>query len=143
MKKIVIITGIVVIAGLFIWRQLDREVFQDDGNTPKRILAADNEFPAAGVCMDSPEEVRAVVTVNEDVPSPRCQKVVAGKRLIIKNNTDQVLSMWFGKNKEYLFSVPARGEFEIPVTLGEMLAPGVHVFSGDPFSGPEIWMIAE
>lgn len=107
------------------------------------ILPADSESPAAGICAEAGEEDVVIVEINLDVPSPRCQKVVAGKRLVIKNNTDETLSMWFGKNKEYSFSVSANDEYAIPELVDNLLSPGVHSLYGAPYQGPEIWLIVD
>ncbi|MDO8559867.1 MAG: hypothetical protein Q7S23_02395 [bacterium] len=112
------------------------------GNTPPAaVLPADSEYPAAGACAEPGEENVVRVEVNQDIPSPRCQKMTAQQRLVVKNKTAETLSLWFGDNKEYAFSVEANGEYTIPQPVGELLAPRVHVLHGSPYQGPAVWLM--
>ena len=80
MKKVLLAVILVVIVGFIVWWQLGRGIFRDNGSVTIGILPADNEFPAAGTCVEAGNEDIIRVNVNIDVPLPRCQKVVAGKK---------------------------------------------------------------
>lgn len=127
-------------------RTLEGETFTENTPSPTAsaaILPADSEFPAAGICAESGASDTISVQINQDTPSPRCQKVIPGKHLAIKNNTDKSVMAWFGKKKEYEFSVPAQGEFAVPKPVDDFLASGVHILYASPYMGPEIWLTAD
>ena len=136
-----------VAAGNQIMESYPRQCKTKDGrtfveNVPSLpVLPAEGESPVAGICAESREENMIRVEVNQDVPLPRCQKVAAGKYLTVKNNTNEMLSMWFGKTRKYSFDVPAGGEYTVSQALDEILAPGIHMLYGSPYQGPEIWLV--
>ncbi|MDD5466121.1 MAG: hypothetical protein PHP73_07290 [Candidatus Omnitrophica bacterium] len=127
-------------------RTLEGEVFTENTPSPTpspAIIPADSEFPAAGICAQGGTMGTISVQINQDIPMPRCQKVSAGDRLAIKNNTGKSLSAWFGKNKEYVFSISAQGEYALPKPVEKFLAPGVHILYASPYFGPEIWLTTD
>jgi hypothetical protein len=92
--------------------------------------------PAAGICA-SPEGETVVITLNADVPDPRCSKVRADQKLMVINNTQSELLVSIGNYKETL--APG-GEFTVDQPFGEYLAPEVHQLSVTPCCGAEIWL---
>lgn len=110
---------------------------------PRVILPADNPTSAAGICAEPPESEIVAVSVNFDIPSPRCQKVRADQKLAVENTTESGLTLWFGKNADVRFTAMPRGRVVTEREFGEYLEPGVHVLFGEPYSGPEIWLLGE
>lgn len=109
----------------------------------REVLPADGEFPAAGICMDPPEENTVTVSINEDVPSPRCQRVTGQQILIVQNNTFEPVSLWFGDNKEISFVVESGEQYVHNAQFEYYFAPGVHVLHGETYQGPTIWLIEQ
>ncbi|TSC76031.1 MAG: hypothetical protein G01um101431_1049 [Parcubacteria group bacterium Gr01-1014_31] len=152
MKKIILVVAavaLVAVAGIAIFaiRRPSRTPSGNDqpdqggGKPLAAVLPADSEYPAVGACVEPGDENVVRVEVNQDVPSPRCQKMTAKQRLVIKNKTSEPLSLWFGDKKEYVFSVAANGEYAISQPVGELLAPRVHVLHGSPYEGPAVWLL--
>lgn len=100
----------------------------------------DAEAPAAGICAESSGDV-ATITINPDVPDPRCLKVVATQRIKIVNGTEESIEIELGRFDASL--EPGEEElFDAPV--GDYLAPGVHVLSASiPSGSAAIWLVEE
>jgi hypothetical protein len=92
--------------------------------------------PAAGICASFEGEM-VVVTLNIDVPDPRCAKVNPDQKLTVINNTQAELGVSIGPYKNTL--APG-GQYTIDKPFGEYLAPGVHQLTVTPCCGPEIWL---
>ena len=120
-------------------RTADGQIYVEQTDIPIWVLP-DSELPASGICASASETDVVRVELNQDVPSPRCQKINRGQRLLIKNNTDEPVLTWFGQNQQYLFNIPAQSEYEVSQSVSLLLAPGVHILYGSPYQGPEIWV---
>jgi hypothetical protein len=92
--------------------------------------------PAAGICASFEGEM-VVVTLNIDIPDPRCAKVNPDQKLTVINNTQAELGVSIGPYKNTL--APG-GQFTIDKPFGEYLAAGVHQLTVTPCCGPEIWL---
>jgi len=121
----------------------DGQTFTEVISNASDLIPADSESPAAGVCVEPGIQNTIRVEINADVPSPRCQKILPGRRLLVINNTDKEVSLWFGQEEKFSFTVPAQGRNMLEQPISSLLAPGVHVLHGSPYQGPEIWLVAE
>jgi hypothetical protein len=92
--------------------------------------------PAAGICATFDGEV-VTISLNADVPDPRCAKVRPDQTLKVINNTVSPLSVSIGAFKSALL---AANEYSIDVRFGDYLAPGVHQLQVSPCCGAEIWL---
>ncbi len=97
----------------------------------------DSDQPAAGICGLATDEI-VTVTVNPDVPSPRCVQVTGTQRLQVVNATDATVQVTLAQ-----FNVqvqPGQAQlFDAP--FGSYLAPGVHLVRVIGGSGPEVWLV--
>jgi hypothetical protein len=105
--------------------------------TPTLTLATPYAIqPASGICASSETET-IVVTINPDIPDPRCSKVRPDQTLSVVNNTMNTLQVSIGT---FNFSLLPQAEYTIQVAFGEYLLPGVHQLSVSPCCGAEIWL---
>jgi hypothetical protein len=113
---------------------------QDRGGqvAAKPPLPADAQQPAAGICADPPDGDIVTVSVNQDVPSPRCQVVRGAQMLEISNNTTETVKLWFGDGDRVEFEIAAGQDYRHGFIFERFLEPGVHFMYGLPYSGTEI-----
>jgi hypothetical protein len=100
-----------------------------------------SQNPTAPICAE-PHDPVVTITINVDVPAPRCTKVTAEQRLEVINRRDDTVGIELGPFKAQL----APGEAHtIDVPFGHYLEPGIHGLSLDYLggSGPEIWLTNE
>jgi hypothetical protein len=97
------------------------------------------DTPAAGICAAAPASL-AVMTINPDVPDPRCLQVTPEQRLRLRNQTTETVRVQLG-----LFDVTLApgATFTFDAPFGAYLAPGVHSVSGAPFGGGQLWLQGE
>lgn len=75
------------------------------------------------------------ITINPDMPDPRCSKITADQMLEVINNRAETVLVKLG----HLEATLAPGEshkFELP--FGDYLAPGVHRIEVQPCCGAEL-----
>ena len=105
---------------------------------PTTRIPATSAKPAAGTCLAGPGGV-VTITLNPDVPSPRCTIVYASDQLKFVNNTDQLQSVDTGYAQ---VSLPPHKSHVFPQKVGDYWAKGVHrpntTLYGD--SDPEVWL---
>jgi len=105
--------------------------------TPSHILATPYaQEPAAGICASFEGEM-VVVTLNPDVPDPRCSKVRPDQKLSVINKTQNTLEVSIGR---FTASLEPGAETKFDTPFGEYLAPGVHQLLVSPCCGPELWL---
>ena len=92
--------------------------------------------PAAGICA-SFWGGGVTVTINPDMPDPRCAKVRADQKLTVVNQTDSTLEISIGK---FSTSIESGAQSIIETPFGEYLAPGVHQLQVSPCCGAELWL---
>jgi hypothetical protein len=92
--------------------------------------------PAAGICASFAGDI-VRVTLNADVPDPRCSKVRAEQKLSVINGTQNTLEVSIGS---FTASLKPGAETLFDTPFGEYLAPGVHQLRVSPCCGPEIWL---
>ena len=93
--------------------------------------------PAAGICATFDGTV-VTVTLNADVPDPRCAKVRPDQTLKLINNTISPLTVSIGEFKSALLAANA---YAIDVPFGDYLEPGVHQLEVSPCCGAELWLV--
>lgn len=106
--------------------------------TPRQLEPPDSPQPAAGTCGRADSTV-VEVTLNPDIPSPRCVQVDPDQSLRVRNNTDQQVDVSFAHHAATLAPGGAQA-FAQP--FGDYLEPGVHRVDTNLYggSGPEIWL---
>ena len=108
--------------------------------TPRPRLATPvAASPAAGICASFGGDV-VPVSINVDVPDPRCVRVRPDQHLAIRNNTRDAVEVALGPFSE---RIEPGESYAIDQSFGDYLAPGVHVLQVSPYSGPEIWLAVE
>jgi hypothetical protein len=94
------------------------------------------DSPAAGICPEFEGDL-ITMTVNPDVPDPRCVIVQPDQRLRVVNNLETEITASLGS----LSSVIAPdSEHVFEETFGELLLPGVHSLNVTPCCGGSIWL---
>ena len=107
-------------------------------NEPVGLSTAYAQSPAAGICASFDGEM-VVVTLNPDIPDPRCSKVRANQKLEVINHTQNTLEVSIGNFQASL--IPgAEVVFDTPI--GDYLETGVHQLQVKPCCGPELWLEA-
>ncbi len=101
-----------------------------------RLATPYAQEPAAGICASFEGEI-VEVTLNPDVPDPRCSKVRPDQKLSVFNKTQNTLEVSIGGFTARL-EPGAETRFDTP--FGEYLAPGVHQLLVSPCCGPELWL---
>ena len=106
-------------------------------STPTYALATPYATqPAAGICATFDSNT-VTITINVDVPDPRCAKVRSDQSLTIVNATLSTIQVSIGS---FSSSILPGADYSIKVPFGEYLAPGVHVISVTPYFGAELWL---
>jgi hypothetical protein len=103
---------------------------------PPHLKPPDSQNPTAGACGPASGPV-AEITLNADVPSPRCTGVSAVQSLRVTNNTDQTVSVALAG---YSATLPPGASRGLGGAFGDYLQPGVHRITVSLYggSGPEI-----
>jgi hypothetical protein len=106
--------------------------------TPHALIPADSATPAAGTCADGVGGI-VTITLNPDVPSPRCTIVYASDQLKFVNNTDQLQTVDTGYGQ---VSLHPHASHVFPQKVGDYWAKGVHRPNTTLYgaSDPEIWL---
>jgi len=114
---------------------------------PAGIKPKDSDSPAAGIC-DYQEGDTVTITLNGDIPSPRCVKVKSNQNLRVQNNTEGVVTVWFDNVSSavlfpYSIDIRPDNKYIFATPFGEYLKPGVHKLKTSLYksSGPEIWLV--
>ena len=94
--------------------------------------------PAAGICASVDGEIVAI-TLNQDMPDPRCSKVTGDQKLTLFNNTPGALQVALGV---FSSTLEPGAEYTINWPVADYLAPGVHQLQVVPCCGAEIWLEA-
>lgn len=130
---IVVLIVVLTIAGYFLYK--NNSLRQ---NSTASLVPADSQTPAAGSC--NPVQGGTVsVTLNIDVPNPRCVIISGTQKLTLINGSGQTVSLNYGS---YVSQIPPGNSYTFPLAAGLFLSPGVHriqtsLYSG---SGPEVWL---
>ncbi len=105
--------------------------------TQPNILATPYaQDPAAGICASFEGEV-VTITLDPDVPDPRCSKVRPDQKLSVINRTQKTLEVSIGS---FTTSLKPGAETQFDTPFGEYLASGVHQLRVSPCCGAELWL---
>ncbi len=106
-------------------------------STPTLVLATPYaQEPASGICTSFGGGV-VTITLNQDIPDPRCAKIRPDQTLSVANNTQNTLRVTIG---DFARSLQPGETWSILVPLGDYLAVGVHQLSVYPCCGAELWL---
>jgi len=94
--------------------------------------AADS--PAAGICGEFTGEL-VTITINPDIPDPRCARVMPAQRLVVVNQRGEDIVVRLG---QFEVSIPPGNQQLFDLPFGEYLAPGVHQIIVSPCCGAEL-----
>lgn len=107
--------------------------------TPTLTLATPYaQLPAAGICASFDGEV-VTITLDIDMPAPRCAKVRPDQTLSVVNNTLSTLRVSIA---DFSHSLLPGETYTIDVPFGDYLAAGVHQLAVEPCCGAELWLEA-
>jgi len=106
-------------------------------HTPANGLATPYAMqPAAGICATFDEQIVSI-TINTDMPSPRCTVIRPDQTLRVINATSSTIRVSIGR---YSLSILPGDDYSIDASFGEYLAEGVHLISVTPYFGAELWL---
>ncbi len=94
------------------------------------------EQPAAGICASFEGGV-VTITLNADMPDPRCAEIRPDQTLRVVNQTLSTLQISLARFSTSLIPGAA---YTIDVPFGEYLANGVHQLAVSPCCGAELWL---
>lgn len=92
------------------------------------------ESPAAGICGGF-EGQWVTITINPDIPDPRCSFIRPGQMLEVVNHRDETLTVSIG---QFEVEIPSGENHKFELAFGEYLMPGVHQLSVQPCCGAEL-----
>ena len=141
-KKIIVI-GITLILGVTACKVVGTDV-STTTPTPTKVSTIQplplatpySQQPAAGICASFDGEM-VTVTLNPDIPDPRCAKVRADQKLTVVNQTQNTLQVSIGSFK---YNLEPGASTVIDTPFGEYLAMGVHQLQVSPCCGSELWL---
>jgi hypothetical protein len=107
--------------------------------TGSALRPPDSGSPAAGTCGE-PTGAVVEITVNPDIPSPRCVRVRPDQSLRVVNASGQTVEISFAGRSATLASGASEA---YPQPFGDYLAPGVHRVTASLYgeSGAEVWLV--
>lgn len=141
--KQALVLGMILILGVSACKSVQAEptstAFKPTISNTAQSLALATPYaqqPAAGICASFEGEI-VEVTLNPDIPDPRCSKVRPDQKLNVINKTQNTLEVSIGR---FTVSLAPGAETQFDTPFGEYLAPGVHQLLVSPCCGPEIWL---
>ena len=142
--NILMYLGIILMLGLSACNQagVESPTASLTATTPKTTLSLATPYaqePAAGICGNFEGEM-VTVTLNPDIPDPRCSKVRPEQKLTVINQTQNTLQVSIGS---FTTSLEPGTSTIIDTPFGEYLAQGVHQLQVTPCCGPELWLEAK
>ena len=97
------------------------------------------DSPAAGICPETEGEI-VTVTIQSDIPDPRCSMAAPDQMLEVVNERDVTVFVTIGELEAQI----APGEsYLFERIFRDYLAPGVHRIEVEPCCGAELWLQAE
>jgi len=98
-----------------------------------------SQEPAAGICGAFEGEL-VIITINSDIPDPRCVIISPVQMLKIVNRRHETLQVSL-VNLET--TIESGGEHTFQMPFGQYLAPGVHYIEVLPCCGAALWLQKE
>ena len=107
--------------------------------TRRTLRPPDSETPAAGTCGSFSATV-VEITINADIPSPRCVQVRPDQSLRVANASGETVEVSFAGRSATLADGASQA---YPQAFGDYLAPGVHRVTASLYggSGAEVWLM--
>lgn len=105
-----------------------------DATATRALATPIAQSPAAGICAEMQGEV-VTVTINPDMPDPRCSIVGPDQRLRVVNAREEPIQV---KLADLEVNIDPAAEFTFGVSFGQLLEPGVHAFEVSPCCGAEL-----
>ena len=90
--------------------------------------------PAAGICAEFEGEI-VTMTINPDIPDPRCIKIEPAQKLAVVNHRMETLQVRIGP---FETTILPEGQHLFDLPFGDYLAPGVHHLDVFPCCGGEL-----
>ncbi len=106
---------------------------------PQPLATPVSQQPAAGICGRAEGDI-VVITINPDVPDPRCVIIAPDQILKVVNNRDEDIQVSLGV---FNASIPKGEDSVAELPFGDFLAPGVHVIEVSPCCGASLWLQEE
>jgi hypothetical protein len=139
----ILVLGMILIAGLTACQRAGGEPTQAAPTPTIRITSQPNTLAtpyaqqlAAGICASFEGEM-VKVTLNPDIPDPRCTKVRADQKLTVVYQTQDTLQISIGR---FTASLGPGKETTFDTSFGEYLEAGVHQLQVSPCCGAELWL---
>jgi hypothetical protein len=110
-----------------------------EGSIPSTMKSPDSLDASASPCLPIQPGDIVLITVNVDVPSPRCVRVMPEQCLRVANNTPNPVRVQLGR---FDITVAPGGAEVLDAPFGEYLAPGVHLMRVSIVAGgPAVWLL--
>jgi hypothetical protein len=77
------------------------------------------------------------VTINVDVPSPRCAIIRSDQTLTVVNGTPSTVQVSISN---FSSNILPGAEYSVDILFGDFLAVGVHQLTVTPYYGAELWL---
>jgi len=113
---------------------LNDEIQFQAPDAPAALATPAAQSPAAGICAEFEGEL-VTITINPDIPDPRCARVRPDQKLAVVNQRGEAIQVRIGHFEASLLTGEQQS-FELP--FGEYLAPGVHQMIVSPCCGAEL-----
>jgi hypothetical protein len=101
---------------------------------PPNLATPVSQEPAAGIC-GSFEGEWVVITVNPDIPDPRCAIINPDQMLKVVNGRQVTLQVSIA---DMTTTIEPGGEHTFDTPFGQYLAPGVHLIEVNPCCGASL-----
>jgi len=104
------------------------------------LKPADAPGPVAGACASPPAGDVVTITINADVPSPRCSKILPAQRVRVANGTNGPVRVQLAR---FDVTLPPGSTETFDAPVGTYLAPGVHFVWASQYpgsGGAELWL---
>ena len=103
-------------------------------SVPPILATPAAQSPAAGICAEFEGET-VTVTINPDIPDPRCVSIRPDQKLVVINHRGETIRVKIG---HFEASLPNGGEHLFNLPFGQYLASGVHQMIVTPCCGAEL-----
>ena len=102
--------------------------------SPEMLATPAAMQPAAGICAEVEGEL-VTMTINPDIPDPRCITIRPEQKLTVVNHRTETLRVRIGL---FETTILPEGQHLFDLPFGDYLAPGVHFVDVFPCCGGEL-----